>query len=79
LKSKVKRLVSEQDLPVCPFDSKLCSFPNGEHFDSPDFIGCKVNNYRFGNGDKILWACPRFPLNLSITAVRDIFMKFYGN
>jgi len=61
---------------ICPFDDELCSFPDGLHFKSNDFVGCKITDYSLGgDGSKILWVCPRFPLNLSITAVRDAFMR----
>ena len=62
---------------LCPFDGEICSFPDGEHFKSADFVGCKITDYEFGSGDNVLWVCPRFLLNLSITAVRDVFMQFY--
>lgn len=61
---------------ICPFDDKRCSFPDGLHFKYDDFVGCKITDYDLGgDGSKIFWVCPRFPLNLSITAVRDAFMR----
>ncbi|MBN1784991.1 MAG: hypothetical protein JW815_04575 [Candidatus Bathyarchaeota archaeon] len=58
---------------LCPFkENMLCKYPNGKHFDDSNFVGCKIVDY--GNTGEILWICPYFPKNLSITDVRDIFM-----
>ena len=61
---------------ICPFDGERCSFPDGEHFRSEDFVGCKITDYDYGgDGSKVFWVCPRFPLNLSTTTVRDAFTR----
>lgn len=78
-RSEVSRLTNARSGSICPFDGEICSFPDGEHFKSSDFVGCKITDYEFGSGDNVLWVCPRFPLNLSITAVRDAFMRLRGD
>jgi len=71
------RAVAMNDVLLCPFDSERCSFPDGEHFKSEDFVGCKVVDYVHGN-EVIRWVCPRFPVDMSITAVRDAFMRLHS-
>ena len=58
----------KNDVFLCPFDGKECEFPNGKHFEDADFIGCKLVD-----NEVIRWICFRFPVNMSITAVRDAF------
>jgi hypothetical protein len=74
-------VVAMNDVLLCPFDGKCCSFPDGLHFKSENFVGCKVLDYDVdpveGKGD-VLWVCPRFPVNMSITVVRDAFDKAIG-
>ena len=69
MKGKNKALV-----PQCPFSEGDCDFPDGEHFKSENFVGCKVVDYSFGN-EVVHWVCPRFPVDMSITAVREAFMR----
>jgi len=57
---------------ICPFDGKRCSSPDAEWFSYADFCGCRVYGGR-GHG----LACPRFPEDISITACRDVWSKFY--
>ena len=61
----------------CPFYEGECEFPDGKHFEDENFVGCKVVDYERGN-EVVYWVCPRFPVNMSITAVREAFMRTEG-
>lgn len=49
LKSEIARLVSEQNLPSCPYDGKPC-FHGGN---------CESSRFGFGLSEKVVWRCPR--------------------
>jgi len=55
----------------CPFYEGDCKFPN---FTSDNFVGCKETHYEFGE-EVIDWVCSKFPLDMSITDVREAFMR----
>ena len=52
LKSEVSRLVSEQNMPPCPYDGKPCLVPNG---------ACSADRFGFGMPMKAIWRCSRLP------------------
>lgn len=55
LKAEVACLISEQKLPVCPFDGKPCLAPER---------GCSVGTFGV-LGDGVVWRCSRLKEDVS--------------
>ena len=53
-RSEVGRLVSEQNLPPCPYDDKPCLVPKG---------ACSADRFGVGLPLKAIWRCSRLPVD----------------